>query len=145
MPVRARGIDLDTFSLAEKQISSEVSITHTSSATGDTCISTGQFNVENGGSFYVEVWAPYITKGTTNIDVELFEGASSGGTFITTLSGHLAADGPKPSFYVVRVALTAGSHNLTVTAFVDAGTGKFGANAGTTGNAPNAWMRVRPV
>jgi hypothetical protein len=145
MTVRGRGIDLDTFSVASAQIATEASITATSSATGNTCISTGAFTVENPGVFFVDTWAPYITKGTTNIDVELFEGASSSGTFLTTLSGHLAADGPKPSYYVVRVTLAAGGHNLTVTAFVDAGTGKFGANNGATGNAPNAWMRVRPA
>lgn len=146
MAVRGRGIDLDTFSVAEAQIATEASITATTSATGNTCITTGAFTVENPGVFYVDVWAPYITKGTTNIDVELFEGASAAaGTFLTTLSGHLAADGPKPSYYVVRRTLAAGGHVLTVTAFVDGGTGKFGANNGATGNAPNAWMRVRPA
>ena len=145
MPVRGRGIDLDTFSVAEAQITAEVSITATTSGTGDVCITTGVFSVENPGVFYVDVWTPYLTKGTTNIDVELFEGATAAGTFLTALSGHLAADGPKPSYYVVRRTLAAGDHQLTVTAFVDAGTGKFGANDGATGNAPNAWMRVRPA
>lgn len=146
MPVRGRGIDLDTFSVASAQIAAEASITATTSATGNTCISTGAFTVENPGVFFVDVWTPYITKGTTNIDVELFEGASAAaGTLLTTLSGHLAADGPKPSYYVARVTLAAGGHNLTVAAFVDAGTGKFGANNGATGNPPNAWMRVRPA
>jgi hypothetical protein len=146
MTVRGRGIDLDTFSVASAQITSEASITATTSATGNTCITTGAFTVENPGVYFVDVWAPYITKGTTNIDVELFEGASAAaGTLLTTLSGHLAADGPKPSYYVVRVTLASGGHNLTVTAFVDGGTGKFGANNGATGNAPNAWMRVRPA
>jgi hypothetical protein len=145
MTVRGRGLDLDTFSVAEAQIATEASITHTSSATGDKCIGTGAFTIDNGGVYYVDVWTPYLTKGTTNIDVELFEGATSAGTFLTTLSGHLAADGPKPSAYTVRVTLAAGAHNLTVCAFVDAGTGKFGANNGATGNPPNAWMRVRPA
>ena len=44
---------------------------------------------------------------------------------------------------VAKVALTAGPHNMTVTGFVDAGTGKFGAGAGTTGNPPPAFIRVR--
>jgi hypothetical protein len=146
MPVRGRGIDLDTFSVAEAVLAVEASITATTSATGNTCITTGVFSVENPGNFWVEVWTPYLTKGTTNIDVELFEGATAAaGTFLTTLSGHLAADGPKPSYYQVRRALTAGNHTLTVTAFVDGGTGKFGANNGATGNAPNAWIRVRPA
>jgi hypothetical protein len=44
---------------------------------------------------------------------------------------------------LARVSLTAGSAQLTVTAFVDGGTGKFGAGNGATGNAPPAVIRVR--
>lgn len=142
MPVRARGIDLDTFDLASATIAAEVSITATSSATGNTCITTGAFNVENPGSFYVEVYAPYLTIGTTNLDVELWDGS----TFVSSMSGHMAASVARPgATFSVKTALAAGAHNLTVKAFVDAATGKFGANNGATGNAPNAWLRVRPA
>src|SRR5438874_1372824 len=142
MPVRARGIDLDTFDLAGATIAAEASITATTSATGNTCISTGIFNVENPGTFYVEVYAPYLTLGTTNLDVELWDGS----TFVSSLSGHMAAGVTRPGVtFSVKVALALGSHTPTVKAFVDAGTGKFGANNGATGNAPNAWIRVRPA
>jgi hypothetical protein len=43
------------------------------------------------------------------------------------------------------VALALGNHNLAVKGFVDAGTGVFGAGAGTTGNPPNAFITVQPV
>lgn len=132
--------------LAAAAITTEASITATSSATGDTCISTGVFGIDNAGAYYVEVFTPYITKGTTNIDVELFEGATAAtGTFLQTLSGHLAASVVIGAgiVYIAKVTLAAGKHQLTVTAFVDGGTGKFGAGAGTTGNAPPAQIRIR--
>lgn len=146
MPVLLSGRNIDTLDLAAASITTEASITATSSATGNTCISTGKFTVENGGNYYVEVFTPYITKGTTNIDVELFDGATAAaGTFLQTLSGHLAASVVIGAgiVYCAKVSLIAGSHNMTVTAFVDGGTGKFGAGAGTTGNAPPAFIRVR--
>ena len=147
MPVRARGIDLDTMALASVALTAEASITATGSATGDTCITTGKFTVENGGSFKVEVFTPYITKGTTNIDVELFDGATAAtGTFLTSLSGHMAASVARPGAVMIAVVnLVAGTHTLTVTAFVDGGTGKFGAGDGATGDAPNARLRVTPA
>ena len=142
MPVHFRGIDGDTYSVVEAQLAVEASITATSSATGDTCITTGAFSVENGGFYYVDVYSPYLTKGTTNLDVELWDGA----TLVSTLSGHMAASQALPGGITsVRTRLAAGAHNLTVKAFVDGGTGKFGAGAGTTGAPPNAWIRVRPA
>jgi hypothetical protein len=133
-------------SLVEVQLTASVNVTATSSATGTTLLTTGSFTVENGGVFYVDVWVPFLTKGTTNVDIELFEGASAAaGTFLTTLSGHLVADGARPTSWTVRRTLTPGAHQLTVTGFVDAGTGVFGAGLGTTGAFPNAWMRVRPA
>ncbi len=117
-----------------------MSITATSSATGNSCMTLGPFDVP-GGTYLFELFVPYITKGTTNIDVELFEGA----TLLTTLTGHLAASVVSPGTYVVKLSLAKGSHTLTVKAFVDGGTGKFGANAGTTGNAPNALATLQPA
>ena len=141
MPVRGRGIDLDTNDLGFVSISSEVSVTATSSATGNTCLSV-TVAPENAGNYYVVVFTPYLTLGTTNLDVELFDGT----TFLTSLSGHMAAAVTRPGATMwTRQALTAASHTIKVTAFVDAGTGKFGANNGATGNAPNAFMRIFPA
>jgi len=131
--------------LVRASITTEASITATSSATGNTCITTGKFTVENGGTYYVEVFTPYLTKGTTNLDVELFDGASAAaGTFLTTLTGHMTASAVLGgvSQLLALVTLTAGSHNMTVTAFVDAGTGKFGAGTGATGQPPPAVIHV---
>ena len=146
MPIQVVGNEIANLDIAAASITTEASITATSSATGNTCISTGQFGVINGGNFYVEVFTPYLTKGTTNLDIELFEGASAAaGTFLQTLSGHMTASSVlgQGIVMIAKVALTAGAHNMTVTGFVDAGTGKFGAGAGTTGNPPPAYIRVR--
>lgn len=142
MTVLRRGIDLDTMYNARVSIATEASITATSSGTANTCITTGAFSIDNGGTFLIEVFTPYLTIGTTNLDVELWDGA----TFLTSLSGHMAASIPRPGVTMTTFqSLATGSHTITVKAFVDAGTGKFGANNGATGNAPNAWLTVSPA
>jgi len=146
MPIQMEGQNIEHLDVAAASITTEASITATSSATGNTCISTGVFGVQNGGDFYVEVFTPYLTKGTTNLDVELFEGASAAaGTFLQSLSGHMTVSQTLGAgvVMVAKVTLTAGAHNMTVAAFVDGGTGKFGAGTGATGAAPPARIRVR--
>jgi hypothetical protein len=146
VPIRGRGIDLDTMSVAEAQRTTSVNVVATSSATGTTLLTTGVFTVENPGTFYVEVFTPQLTRGTTNLDIELFEGASAAaGTFLSSLIHVTAALGIGTSFLSARLTLAAGGHTLTVTGFVDGGTGVFGAGAGTTGAQPPAWIRVRPA
>lgn len=141
MPVRGRGIDLDTLYVVRTSISTEVSVTATSSATGNTCI-TSTFSPENPGTFLVEVFVPYLTIGTTNLDVELFDGS----TFLASLTGHMAASVARPGAQLYSIqTFSSASHTLKVTAFVDAGTGKFGADTGATGHAPNATLLVSPT
>jgi hypothetical protein len=145
MPIQIVGSEIASLDVISASITTEASITATSSATGNTCISTGVFGIVNAGNYWVSVFTPYLTKGTTNLDVELFEGSSSSGTFLQTLTGHMTASdilGSCPTL-TARLSLSNGAHNLTVTAFVDGGTGKFGAGTGATGNAPPAWIRVR--
>jgi hypothetical protein len=145
MPIQIVGSEIASLDVVSASITTEASITATSSATGNTCISTGVFGIVNAGNYWVSVFTPYLTKGTTNLDVELFEGSSSSGTFLQTLTGHMTASdilGSCPTL-TARLNLSNGAHNLTVTAFVDGGTGKFGAGTGATGNAPPAWIRVR--
>lgn len=144
MPVRGRGIDLDTFSVAETQASTNTSLTATTSATGTVALTLGPFTVDNPGVFYVDVYTPSLVKGTTNVDLELWEGTPGTGTLLTTLSGHLAASAI-PFLSTVRLSLAAGSHTLKVAGFVDAGTGTFTGGLGTTGAFPNSWARVRPA
>ena len=144
MPVRARGIDLDTFSLSEAQASTNTTLNATTSATGNVALTLGPFTVDNPGVFYVDVFTPSLVKGTTNVDLELWEGTPGTGTLLTTLSGHLAASAI-PFNVSVRVSLAAGSHTLKVAGFVDAGSGTFTGGTGATGAFPNSWARVRPA
>lgn len=142
MTIRGRGIDLDTLYLAEAQVSSNVSLSATSSATGNVVMTLGPFNMDGPGTVYVEIYTPSLVKGTTNVDLELWlDGAPGTGTLQTTLSGHLAASAT-PFLSQVRFNLATGNHTLRVAGFVDAGTGTFSANNGATGNFPNAIGRV---
>lgn len=146
MTIQQSGQTIGNIDIAAASITTEASITATSSATGNTCISVGPFSVINPGLFYVEVFTPYLTKGTTNLDIELFSGASAAaGTFLQSMSGHMTASSVlgQGIVMIAKVTLAAGANTLTVTGFVDGGTGKFGAGAGTTGNAPPAYIRVR--
>jgi len=146
MPIQLEGNVIEHLDFAAASITTEASITATTSATGNLCIQTPIFGITNPGDYYVEVFTPYITKGTTNIDVELFDGASAAaGTFLVTLTGHMTASAVLGGVLnpIARVTLAAGSHQMTVTAFVDAGTGKFGAGTGATGQPPPARIRVR--
>lgn len=146
MPIQLQGNEINMMDIASASITTEASITATSSATGNLCIQTASFIAPFTGDYYVEVFVPYITKGTTNIDVELFQGVSAAaGTFIQSLTGHMTVSQTLGAgcVLVARVTLVQGSNQLTVTAFVDGGTGKFGAGAGTTGAAPPARLRVR--
>jgi hypothetical protein len=142
MPVRARGIDLDTFFVASAAIAASVNLTGTSSGTATTAISTGPFSIENGGQYLVTVFTPSLTRGTTNLDLELWDGA----TLLTTLMSHATAAVPLiPVTMRALVTLAPGNHNLTVKGFVDAGTGVFGAGSGATGQPPNAFITVQPA
>jgi hypothetical protein len=142
MPVRARGIDLDTFNVASAVITASVNLVGTSSAGATTAISTGPFTVENPGTFLVTVFTPSLTRGTTNLDLELWDGA----TLLTTLMSHAVAAVPLiPVTLRALVALAVGGHNLAVKGFVDAGTGVFGAGTGATGQPPNAFVTVQPT
>jgi len=145
MPIQLEGNVIEHLDFAAASITTEASITATSSATGNTCITTGVFGIQNPGDYYVQVFTPYLTKGTTNLDVELFDGASAAaGTFLQTLSGHMTVSATLGigMTFLARVTLAAGAHTMTVTAFVDAGTGKFGAGTGATGQPPPARIRV---
>ena len=145
MPVRFRGVDGDTFDLASTFLTASVNLVATTSATGTVAATVGPFTVENAGNFYVDVYTPNLTKGTTNVSLELWEGTPGTGTMIATLSGLLAASAI-PFNASAQVFLAAGAHTLKVAGFVDAGTGVFTAGAGSaTGNNPRAFVRVRPA
>jgi hypothetical protein len=144
VPVRLTGSQIDSMALVRTVASANVSIAATTSATGTVCITLGPFTVENAGLYRVKVYTPSLVKGTTNVDLELWQGTPGTGTMLTTLSGHLVANAV-PFVSDVFVTLSAGSNTLKVAGFVDAATGTFSANVGTTGNFPNAYAAVYPA
>lgn len=140
-PIQQDGQAIQHFATAHKAIATEAAITATSSATGDTCIATDAADY-NAGLYDVLIGAPYLTIGTTNLDLELWLDA----VFNQTITGHMAASVARPGWtWRSRLSIAAGVHTLTVKGFVDAGTGKFGAGNGATGNAPNALLSVYPA
>lgn len=142
MPIRGRGIDLDTLYFARASITAAVNTTATSSGTATTLISTGPFTLDGPQTVLVEVFCASITKGTTNIDIELWDGS----TFVQALTGHLAASVTLPGCQLTAVvSLAAGGHNLAAKGFVDAGTGTLGAGTGATGQSPPSTILVSPV
>src|SRR5215831_6478430 len=144
MPIRQRGLDTDTFDIVRAAVTTNQSISATTSATGTVLINSGSFFVENPGTFEVVTYTPSLVKGTTNVDLELWlDGAPGSGTLLSTISGHLTANAT-PFLSTVNVTLTGGNHTLRLAGFVDAGTGTFTAGAGTaTGNNPPGFFRVR--
>jgi len=141
MPVHLTGVQLDNNYFGSAAINAPVAINATSSGTANTCIATGVFTTERDANCLIECYAPFLTIGTTNLDVELWDGA----TFLQSLSGHMAASIPRPGVTMLASQLLkAGVHNITVKAFVDAGAGSFGAGSGATGAAPNALLFVGP-
>jgi len=143
MPVRGRGVDLDTMSVAETQITSSVSISATTSATGTVVLTLGPFTLDGPKTVYVEAFTPVLVKGTTNVSLEWWlDGAPGTGT-LQTVANTLLTGNVAPYYSVVRFSLSNGNHTLRLAGFVDAGTGTFTAGAGTpTATNPNAWGRV---
>lgn len=135
------GASIGGISIATAAISANVTTTATSSGTATTLLTIGPFTATDQ-SYVVEVFSPGVTKGTTNISLELWVD----GVFnqsMTALSVNATAI--LPYFWRGVVALANGSHTLTVRGFVDGGTGTFTAGTGATGAQPNATASVRAL
>ena len=86
MTQRFTGSHIANLAVGSASITTEVSVVATTSAGGTLCMTIGPFAVD-GGQYKLEVYAPYLTLGTNNLSLEVFEGS----TFISTLSGLMAA------------------------------------------------------
>ena len=135
------GVQIDTLAIVRATLTAPVNITGASSAAPTTAITVPSADYP-GGQYEVRVYAPFLTVGTTNLDIELWVD----GAFSSSMSGHMAASIARPgTTFTTLVTLTPGGHSFLVRGFVDAGTGVFGAGAGTTGVAPNAFAAVYPA
>jgi hypothetical protein len=95
-----------------------------------------------GGDYLVWLDAPFITKGTTNINIEIWVD----GVFSSSLTGVVTVSTVVPGgIYTGKVTLSAGNHVVTLRGFVDAGTGTLGAGTGATGQVPNAFGWITSI
>lgn len=138
MPIQVQANELGGVQIGFSAISVSATTTATSSGTATALMTVGPVGCY-GVNYIAELWAVAITKGTTNISVELWVD----GVFnqsILPLS--VNATNPNPILLRSQVALNDGVHTITWRGFVDAGTGTVVAGAGTTGVAPNAVARL---
>lgn len=134
------GERLTNFAVARATVSANQTTVATSSGTATALMTVGPAAFL-GGNYAVELFCIGLTKGTTNLDVELWVD----GVFNQSMTGHLTANTATPTLLHCIVALTPGVHTLTLRGFVDAGTGTLLAGTGATGQNPNAVCNVYPA
>jgi hypothetical protein len=140
VPIGVTGLRLDSLAVARTTITAPVSVTGVSSASPTVCMTLPNALYECNNVLLL-VQPASLTIGTTNISVE----CKVDGVFQTTLTPTLAASIAFPTVLGAIFSITNANHQITVTAFVNAGTGTFGAGAGTTGAAPVAWAAAIPI
>lgn len=138
-PVAFVGEKLAGFAIAQTILTANATTTATTSGTATNLLALPRAGFE-GGNYRVFLWAVAITKGTTNISVELWVD----GVFNQSILP-LSVNATNPAPILLRSVFTPsdGVHTVTWRAFVDAGTGTLVAGAGTTGVAPNAVASLR--
>ncbi len=141
MPIALVGERLAGQGISFATLTANATTTATSSGTATAMITLGPSGYE-GGTYLVLLSASAVTKGTTNVSLELWVDGVFGQSIVALL---VNAVSPNPFFWAGLVALGPGPHTLTVRGFVDAGTGTIVAGTGATGQAPNAICRVIPA
>ena len=140
-PIAFSGEKLANQAIAQTVLTANATTTATTSGTATNLCALPRAGFE-GGNYRVFLWAVAITKGTTNVSVELWVDGAFGQS---ALPLSVNAVNPNPILLTNLVALNPGSHLLEYRGFVDAGTGTLVAGAGTTGVAPNAIGFVIPA
>lgn len=139
--IQLSGQAVQGFATAAQTIAASATTTATTSGTATVLMTAGPADFA-GGVYDVTLFAPSVTKGTTNVSLELW----LDGVFnqsIIALSTNASA--VVPFSWTGRITLVQGIHTLTVRGFVDAGTGTLAAGTGATGLAPNAVLTVKPA
>jgi len=140
-PVALVGEKLAQQAIAQTVLTANVTTTATTSGTATNLMALPRAGYE-GGSYRVFLYAHAITRGTTNISVELWVDSVFGQTVVALST---ATGVGNPFFWVGLVQLAPGSHLLEFRGFVDAGTGTLVAGTGATGAAANAVGFVIPA
>jgi hypothetical protein len=141
MPYRLTGKELANLAVTSVQLTASVTTVATSSGAATALVTLPNAFYE-GGDYLVYLDAPFITKGTTNINIEVWVD----GVFSVTMSGVVTVSTVVPgSVLTSKVTLSAGNHVITLRGFVDAGTGTLGAGTGATGQVPPAFCWVTSI
>lgn len=140
-PVALVGEKLAQQAIAQTVLTANATTTATSSAASTALLSLPRANFE-GGSYRFFLFAAAITKGTTNVSVELFVDTVFNQSLLALDTN---ATNPNPRVLTGIVQLAPGSHVVAFNGFVDAGTGTLVAGTGATGQAPNAIGFIIPA
>ena len=130
------GIALAGAELAYGEITAAVTVTATTSATANTVVSSGA-DTYDGTPVYVEFYAEDTRKGTSNISIILYDGATQLGVLGTSQAGLQG-----PVFAKRKITPSVGSHTYQVKAYVDGGSGSVQAGSGASGANMPAFCRV---
>lgn len=133
------GERVNNIAIARSTVTSNQTTTATSSGTATALMTLGPAAFL-GGTYVVELECSSLTKGTTNLDVEVWVD----GAFNQSLTGHLVANTANPTLLKATITLTPGVHTVTLRGFVDAGTGTLNAGTGATGQVPPAVATIYP-
>lgn len=124
------------YEMKYQSFTADVSITHTTSGTADTVVSSGSVATD-GTPLWIEFFAPNVVRGTNQIAIGLWvDGAENSLFSLPKLS-----DGGT-IFAKIKSTPSAGSHTYDVKAYVDAGTGTVHAGTGAPGNYPPGFIRI---
>ena len=127
------------FEYAYSEITSNASITATTSGTANTVVTAAAVTFDGSTAVMVEFWAVACKIGTSEIKIELFDGSTSLGLLVNNSTGGTSG---VPTVGHRRLTPTAGTHTYSIRAYVDGGTGTVYAGAGgATTNLP-AFIRI---
>ena len=140
-PVALVGEKLAGQAIAQTVLTANATTTATSSGTATNLLALPRAGFE-GGSYRVFLYCSQITKGTTNVSVELWVDSAFNQSVLSLSTNATAFGG---FFWTGIVTLAPGSHLLEFRGFVDAGTGTLVAGTGATGTNPNAIGFVIPA
>lgn len=127
------------------EMTAPVSVGATTEAGATTVVTAGAITFDGSTVVMIESFLPSANRGTTYIKLCLYDGSSSIGLFVDTVS---SASGNAPSETInLRRRLTPSNaaHTYSIRAFVDAGTGSIQAGAGGVGNEMPGWIRIVKV
>lgn len=135
----ASGLKWVTNELAYNQITSNVSITATTEATAQTVATASAVSFDGSTAVMVRFYAMQAAKGTTSMNIYLYDGASSIGNLAQVLvSG-------APVMLERKLTPSNASHTYSIRAAVDAGTGTVVAGAGGSTNLMPAFIQITRV